>query len=1014
MDTLQLTAALKKENEKFNERYLWFINAMPKAFFDEIDQANLMLIVHNIMEFEAQDYFAIIKLTHSAIVIHLDKPHADLQVLNHFSKYGIQSYQTYLSRDFPPFFNTNVGIRVVVLHFYGHKEAKPFSKEAKKEVWSLVSKKNPSITPEDFEKALKGISGPFLHSLPLEKIALAICMYYRATTRDKCQYEVHYNENIERNDYGAMEITLAWRNTPRHNFLYRLIRTIERHGLFIKHMSASHLGLYRSNSILVLNIELYGENGTPAWESTNILDFVKEFITVKYFASFDNIDHYLISPGIITGNMGNLLRAMENWIHQALVHIDVNLYTLDHIDEGLCRHPELTAQLCEAFKYKFDPDLYDEEQYQATRNSFLENIEKLDTGHEENDIRRKNILKQGMNFIEYTLKTNFYRPNYSSLSFRIDPKYLDDLPFDRTKKFPELPYGIFFIKGMHFFGFHIRFKDLARGGLRTVFPEYMERMLLERNSVFTECYNLAYTQHMKNKDIPEGGAKGILFLRPYERIDAERAILKESLETTIADPEEVERELLEFNKTERLEQLYQAQRSFIESLITIVNCNAEGRLRSKDILDYWGKPEYLYLGPDENLYDPMIQWIAEYSKKSGYRPGSSFISGKPTLGINHKEYGVTSLGVNVYVDSILRFLKIDPKTHSFTVKMSGGPDGDVAGNEIINLAHDYPDTAKLIALTDVSGTIYDPNGLNLKVLVELFHKGQSIRHYPAELLHEGGFLLDKFIKRIQTSLMQQTLLWRKEKGQLIEEWLSGSEMNHLFRHNVHQTVADIFIPAGGRPRALNESNYKDFLDDAGKPTAKAIVEGANLYLTPAARHALENLGVLIIKDSSANKTGVICSSFEVLSGLTLGDEKFVIHKETLVKEIKERLYQCAANEASLLLRTHEETGDLLTDISDKISKHINLFTDQILTYLEPLTLSKDLKNPLIQCYLSYCLPLLREKYTKELMEIPELHKKAIIACHVAAHLVYTRGLTWFPSIVDTLPILLENEEGFST
>ena len=41
----------------------------------------------------------------------------------------------------------------------------------------------------------------------------------------------------------------------------------------------------------------------------------------------------------------------------------------------------------------------------------------------------------------------------------------------------------------------------------------------------------------------------------------------------------------------------------------------------KHILDYWKRPEYLYLGPDENMHDEMIQWIADYSKKYRYRPG---------------------------------------------------------------------------------------------------------------------------------------------------------------------------------------------------------------------------------------------------------------------------------------------------------------------------------------------------------------------------------------------------------
>ena len=37
------------------------------------------------------------------------------------------------------------------------------------------------------------------------------------------------------------------------------------------------------------------------------------------------------------------------------------------------------------------------------------------------------------------------------------------------------------------------------------------------------------------------------------------------------------------------------------------------------------------------------------------------MSSKPGDGINHKQYGVTSEGVNVYVDHMIRFLGIDPE-----------------------------------------------------------------------------------------------------------------------------------------------------------------------------------------------------------------------------------------------------------------------------------------------------------------------------------------------------------------
>lgn len=1008
----QLKAAFQIEGEKFKEYYLWIEQAMPPLFFEEVSQANVMLIVHNLMEFNLQGFFSSFHLKNTAIIMCLDEPDADLRVLRDYATRGMKYYQTYTSNTPPPFMGVNTNLRIGVLHFTGITDSweKPYPLEEKDKLFNLLKQHNRVMSVDEFDTLLYEISSRFLLSLPIEKRAMALELVYRAKRSDHCQYDLRYNEEWEVKGGASMQMILAWRNTPKHNFLYRLARIINRHGLVMKHVSASYNNPYSTNSILVMAFELHGSDGKAVWDVANIYDFLKELITVKFFASFDAIDQHLVSPGIISGNMGNLLRAMLNFIHQALVHIDINLYTWDHIEEGLCRHPELTEQLFEAFAFKFDPQQTNETKYREVREKFLKDIDKLDTGHEENDIRRKNILRQAMNFIHYTLKTNFYRPSYTALSFRVDPKYLEEIPFDLTKKFPEIPYAIFFIKGMHFFGFHIRFRDLARGGLRTVFPEHIERMLVERNNVFTECYNLAYTQHMKNKDIPEAGSKAIIFLKPYERLESEATILQQELEADKLSPEVINQQLDLFRKEQKVEHLYQAQRSFIESLITLVNCDPAGRIKAKGIVDYWNRPEYIYLGPDENMYDEMIQWIADYSKKSGYKPGSYFITGRIHGGINHKEYGVTSLGVNVYMDAVLRYLAIDPTKDRFTVKMSGGPDGDVAGNQICNLQRYYPYTAKLLVLTDVSGTIYDPQGLDLNILVDLFHHGQSIRHYPPQKLSDGGFLVDKMTNRYQTPFVQQTLCWRKLHGKLHEDWLSGSDMNHLWRSNVHKTPADIFIPSGGRPRTLNESNWKDYLDEAGKPTSRAIIEGANLYLNAKARRALEDLGVLIIKDSSANKTGVISSSFEVLSGLALGDEKFIAHKDVLVKEILERLKLCAASEAELLLNTYSETEEYLTDISDKISKRINLFTDQLLDYLENVPLNTNPNDPLMRCFLSYCLPTLRKHYQTELLrEIPDPHKKAVIACNIAAQLVYKRGLSWFPSIVDILPVILEEQ-----
>lgn len=1006
----ELKLALQRESEKFRNSYSWLEEAMPQAFFKEISLENLLLITHSLMGFPLQDYYSTIHLKGAAIVLCLDVADADLRILQQYAMYGIKNYQTFISKTPPPFPGITSLLRVAHIIFTDAEETedKEIAPQTLENLHRLVLGKNPEASEHEVERLIRDLSGRFLNSLNEETLSSTLEMYFRAKTRDSCQYEVRYHQNWQETGSGSMQIVLAWKNIPKYNFLYRLARTIYRHKLVIKRADATYVNPYGRESILLMTLELHGANGQAVEDVADILEFLREFATVKYFASFDRFDEELVSKGYVTGNAANILRAMAYFIHQALVHIDPNLYTFENIVEGLCRHPEITAMLTEMFKWKFHPELHNDERYEGLKEQFINTVERLDTGQEENDLRRKTILRMGLMMVEYTLKTNAYRLNFTGLSFRLDPKYLDEIPFDRSKKFPELPFAIFFIKGMHYFGYHIRFRDLARGGLRTVFPEQKERMIYERNTIFTECYNLAYTQHLKNKDIPEGGAKGLIFLKPFERLGSEADIYKRELDRKNTPTEEATQKIAQFKQEQNLEYLYQAQRSYVECLTTIVNCEPDGALKARRIVDYWQKPEYLYLGPDENMHDSMILWIAEYSKRHGYKPGTSFITSKPTAGINHKEYGVTSLGVNVYMSEFLKYIGIDPKKEPFTIKIAGGPDGDVAGNQIHNLYKFYPHQAKLLALIDISGAAFDPEGLDLKELSHLFELGRPIAFFDRTKLHPGSYLIDKTKRRETSPIAQQMLLTKNNEGSLAEEWLSGSEVNHLLRETINKTQTDVFIPAGGRPRTLNESNWKEFLDESGRPTSKIIIEGANLYLTPHARKELEKLGCLIVKDSSANKTGVICSSFEVLCGLTLGDAKFVENKEILVKEILERLSHLALSEAQLLIREHKENSTPLTEISAKVSERINQFTYQLLDHLESISLGKNPKDPLVHCFLDYCPKTLQDHFLDALLsEIPDQHKKAIIACHIGARLVYKKGLHWFPSIVDILPIVLE-------
>lgn len=1016
-----LKQALEQESARFEQIYLWLKSSMSEVFFKEVSEMRILLIVHSLMGFEVQDYFSEIHLKNSAMALCVDNPEADISILKNYPMYGIKNYTSYISKNPLPFGKGTNKLRIGILYFteaIEHKsdhKIEPLNDQHVEELISTLVARDPSKERQQCLELIKQCDIPFLRKMPNERQVIALEMLARAFTRDHCQYEVQYQEDWEDTGSPSMHIVMAWKNVPKHNFLYRLARVVSHHKLVMHRVNAAYVNPYKTDSIFLLSFGLHGVKNEAAWEAADMADFLQEIVTLKYFGSADRIDETFVVPTLIRGNLGNLLRSILPFIHQTLVNVDPNLYNHSNIEEGICRHPELTIKLLEAFEHKFHPTRHDFTLYEEAKEAFLDLVSKLDTGHEFHDNRRKNILLQAMNFVQNTLKTNFYRNNKTSFAFRLDPRYLDNAPFDRKTIFHELPFAIFYLKGMHYFGFHIRFKDLSRGGLRTIYPEKKEHMLAERNTIFSECYNLAYTQNKKNKDIPEGGAKCVIFLKPNERLESEAKILQFELESAGVDEDEIHENIELYNKEQKLEYLYQTQRSFIKNLLSLINCNCDGSLYAKHIVDYWQKPEYLYLGPDENMHNSMIEWIAHESKKDHYRPGEAFISGKPTLGINHKEYGVTSLGVQVYVEEILKFLEINPKIDPFTIKISGGPDGDVAGNLIHNLYTHYPTTAKLVALTDISGTINDPHGLDLAELDKLFLEGKSIRHYPHKRLSTGGFLLDRETKREPSPYTQQTLCWKNRDGTVIADWLSGNSMNALFRNNVHQTTADIFVPCGGRPRTLRESNYTDFLTPDGTPTSKAIVEGANLYLSQEARLQLEKRGALIIKDSSANKGGVICSSFEILCVLTLKEEEFLLHKKTIVTQVLKRLKEFAFNEARLLLDTHQKTQLPLTDLSEQISKRINLFTDQLLDYFEKIEISSNPDNPLTKCFLQYCPKFLREHHQAELLEhIPSNHKKAIIAAHIASRLVYHRGLDWFPTLVDILPLVLEDSDTLYT
>lgn len=339
--------------------------------------------------------------------------------------------------------------------------------------------------------------------------------------------------------------------------------------------------------------------------------------------------------------------------------------------------------------------------------------------------------------------------------------------------------------------------------------------------------------------------------------------------------------------------------------------------------------------------------------------------------INHKEYGVTSEGVNVFLDVALRqVLNIDPNRDSFTVKITGGPDGDVAGNEIKILLREYGDNAKIVGVADHSGCAEDPDGLDHEELMRLFRTSKCISHFSKAKLGSQGVL--------------QTV---------------DTPEGVKARNSMHNRLeADAFIPCGGRPNTIDITNYKHFLKEDGTASAPLIVEGANLFTTAEAREALyKDAGVVIVKDSSANKGGVITSSYEICAAMLLSEDEFFKNKEKIVAEVLEKLRGFAKREAVLLLREFDEyDGVSLPGVSQIISDCINVTTDALSSALDTLS-DEDLEAllPLFRAHLPKTIADL--SFDKVHERVPDQYIKNAIASCLASKMVYKEGTKFISS-----------------
>lgn len=545
------------------------------------------------------------------------------------------------------------------------------------------------------------------------------------------------------------------------------------------------------------------------------------------------------------------------------------------------------------------------------------------------------VMNAFRTFNRAILKTNYFTPTKVALSFRLDPSFLPDVEYAKPL------FGMFLVISAECRGFHLRFKDVARGGIRIVKSRSKEAYAINARNMFDENYGLASTQQQKNKDIPEGGSKGVILLDTKQQDKSREAFEK-----------------------------------YIDSILDLL-LPAETPGIKNPIVDLYGKQEIIFMGPDENTAD-LVDWATEHARVRGAPWWKSFFTGKsPRLGgIPHDSYGMTTLSVREYVKGIYRKLNLDPAT--VRKMQTGGPDGDLGSNEIL-LSNE-----KYTSIVDGSGVLVDPNGLDKGELVRLAKERVMISQFDMSKLSKDGY-------RILCDDLNITL----PTGEFVG---NGTAFRNTY-HLRDTGLTDMFVPCGGRPESIDLVSVAKIIKK-GKSTIPYIVEGANLFITQDAKLRLEEAGCVVFKDASANKGGVTSSSLEVLASLSFDDIGFAKHMchdakgnapafyKAYVREVQAKICENARLEFEAIWREHEATGTSRSILSDKLSVAITTLDEEL--QHSDLWKSERIRRVVLRDALPQ---LLLDKIGLDTIveRVPDAYLCAIFGSYLASRFVYEFG-----------------------
>jgi glutamate dehydrogenase len=847
-------------------------------------------------------------------------------------------------------------------------------------VFKMMKKLYPKFDFGEFQDVLRllWLNNPsYLLISPPERIARVMHLYQQGKRHQGLYLDAETKS--DESEQKESRILFSVGNPPHKGFLTQVSEVFQR----------LDIGVRRSYT-LIINTGVHPyflgtfyvltHGGQLVEKDSELLGKLKtELYNTQILSAASKAYTHFIADRLMTGEEASLTNAFITFCRTSLAHSQPDRFDATSVRDAFHFEPDITLKLIRLFQKRFDPGVKDRERvYRKAFKEVREAIDDYNTGHRYLDDVRKTIFRTALSFIKHTLKTNFFVPEKHALAFRLDPAFLSELGAEFTSDLPQAkPFRVTFFFTRHGAGYHIGFSDIARGGWRTIICRNQDEGTTNLNSLFREVFVLAHTQHLKNKDIYQGGSKL----------------------TVVLDATDLDSPLL---VTQRL---YKVQYGVINAFLDIF-VTEKGKAKNPDIVDYYGQDEPIELGPDENMHDTMIEHIAQLSLKRGYILGIGIMSSK-RVGINHKEYGVTSRGVFKFAEIAMKEIGINVYADPFSIKFTGGPNGDVAGNSMRLVLERCP-KAQVQCIVDGTAGIYDPQGTDRKELARLVLK-KDLDHFDPKALHLKGSILFRHQRR-QEGVRELYRKVSRSAGGLQEDWITADEFHKEMDDLLFRVPVDLFLPCGGRPETIDADNWHKLFEGNGKAGIKVITEGANSFITPKAREEVQKKGVIVLRDASANKCGVISSSYEIIANLLMSENEFLTHKEAYVKDVLSILEKRAEEEARLIFRRHRENvgNKLYTEISNAISEEINRHYSLLFGFFQDRPELAD--QPIFQKAILGHLPAFIQKtprFRTRIKTLPPKIKYAILASEIASGIVYRGG--WEPQFESRLKAYLKEQ-----